>query len=352
MVRSVNPKRVSSAGALALLLAAAACGSDPGPISPPVDNDLFVSEFDTFWDAFDATYPYFVFKGIDWDQARATFRPQAEAARTRDELVALLVEMVAPLRDLHVYFEAPSGDRVATYEPTGFVNWDRDTWLATIAPTDWNQLKPNLGFARLGGVPYIAIGAWNPNQFTNGDFDTILEQFRDDPAIILDVRPNGGGSDNLALLVAARFATAPVAVEFFQFRDGPEHADLGPFLERTLEPMGEWQFEGTVMVLSGRGVFSSNESFISAMRELPNVTIVGDTTGGASGNPQLLQLGGGWQYTVSRWIAYTADMEVIEWNGIPPDIYVATTPNDFAQLRDPVLEAALAAIAQASQSRD
>ena len=345
MARSANPTRAWRTSWFVLLLAAVGCGSDAGPTTPPVEDD-FLAEFDTFWDAFDATYPYFVFKGIDWDQARATFRPQAEAATTRDELIELLVDMVTPLRDLHVYLESPTGSRTSTYVPNQFVNWDNDTWQATINQTDWTQVEPNLGFARMSGVPYIAIGAWNPNQFTSGDFDTILEQFRDDPAIILDVRPNAGGSDSLALLIAARFATAPIVVQFFQFRDGPEHDDLGPLEERTLEPRGEWQFEGTVMVLSGRGAFSSNESFISAMRELPNVTIVGDTTGGASANAQILELGGGWQYTVSRWIAYTADMEVIEWNGIAPDIYVPATANDFAQLVDPVLEAALASILQ------
>ena len=146
MARSANPIRAWLSGWLVLPLAFVGCGSDEGPITSPVEIDLLVAEFDGFWDAFDTTYPYFVFKGIDWDQARAAFRPRAEGARTRDELVALLVEMVAPLRDLHVYFEAPSGDRVATYEPMRFVNWDQDTWIATITPTNWNQVKTNLGF--------------------------------------------------------------------------------------------------------------------------------------------------------------------------------------------------------------
>jgi C-terminal processing protease CtpA/Prc len=94
-------------------------------------------------------------------------------------------------------------------------------------------------------------------------------------------------------------------------------------------------------VLSGRAVYSSNESFISAMRELPNVTILGDTTGGATGNPAQHALGDGWQYSVSRWIEWTADRRVIEWNGIPPDVLVAWDMSAVQAGRDPVLEAAI-----------
>ena len=95
-------------------------------------------------------------------------------------------------------------------------------------------------------------------------------------------------------------------------------------------------------MLSGRGIFSSNESFIAAMRELPNVTIVGDTTGGGTGNPKTFPLGDGWSYSVSRWIEWTADRRVIEWNGIPSDVFVPWDPADPGTGHDPVLEAALA----------
>jgi C-terminal processing protease CtpA/Prc len=96
-----------------------------------------------------------------------------------------------------------------------------------------------------------------------------------------------------------------------------------------------------VFVLSGRGVYSSNESFIAAMRELPNVTIVGDTTGGGSGNPALHPLGDGWQYTVSRWIATTVDGVVIEDNGIPPDVDIPFSIADFGRRLDVTLDSAL-----------
>jgi len=71
------------------------------------------------------------------------------------------------------------------------------------------------------------------------------------------------------------------------------------------------------------------------------VTLVGDRTAGATANPGTFPLANGWTYTVSRWIEYTADDQVIEDRGIAPRVFVATTASDFAQGRDPVLDWAL-----------
>ena len=77
-----------------------------------------------------------------------------------------------------------------------------------------------------------------------------------------------------------------------------------------------------MLLLIGRRCASSNESFIAAMRQLPNVTLVGDRTAGASANPGTFPLANGWTYTVSRWIEYTADGQVIEDVGISPRVFV------------------------------
>jgi C-terminal processing protease CtpA/Prc len=96
----------------------------------------------------------------------------------------------------------------------------------------------------------------------------------------------------------------------------------------------------------GRFCASSNESFIAAMRELPNVTVIGDQTGGSTGNPQTFTLGGGWSYSVSRWIQYSASMQVIEDQGIAPAVVVPASPVDFQNGRDPVLDWAIARLVQ------
>jgi hypothetical protein len=319
-------------------LSLAACSDDP---AGPEGFDA-ASRFDEFWETFDRTYSYFELKNINWDAARTEFRTRASQTASYSSLVDVLREMVAPMRDVHIWFRDPAGNTLATYQPPHFRNWDRNTWLTYIGANQWVQRGTSWGYADFAGIPYIAIGAWNTAQINIDDIDAVLALFRNRPALIIDVRMNGGGNDGLALQVAGRLTSERRLIEYIQFRDGPDHDDFTPLQERYLQPRGPWQYEGKVALLSGRGVFSSNETFVSALREIPNVTVIGDTTGGSSGNPGEFALGDNWKYFVPRWIAYTPDMKVIEWNGIPPDVIVPVTPADFAAGRDPVIDFALA----------
>jgi C-terminal processing protease CtpA/Prc len=88
-------------------------------------------------------------------------------------------------------------------------------------------------------------------------------------------------------------------------------------------------------------VRQQHESFITAMQQLPNLTLVGDRTAGASGSPGTFPLAMRWTYTVSRWIEYTAGDQVIEDLGISPRVFVTAGPGDFAQGRNPILDWAL-----------
>lgn len=320
-----------------LVLVLAACGG--GPTEPPAS---LIGRFDAFWSTFDAQYSYFAYKHINWDSLRIAFRPRAAAAASQDELVVVLKEMTAPLRDIHVSFTTPGGARQATYTPAAAMNWDRTVWLRTASACQLTQVKPNLGYCTIGSIAYIVVGSWNNTQFGRDDLDATVDRFRDAPAMIIEVRPNGGGSDALAFDLAGRFAPRSTVVGYVRFRNGPRYDDFTPETARRIEPRGAFQYTKPVIVLSGRGVFSSNESFISAMREMPNVTILGDTTGGGTGNPQDYALGDGWRYTVSRWIEWTADRRVIEWQGIPPDVVVPWDTAAVRAGRDVVMEAALA----------
>ena len=123
-------------------------------------------------------------------------------------------------------------------------------------------------------------------------------------------------------------------------RNGPQHTDLGPLTPIWVTPR-EWTWTKPVVVLIGRTCYSSSESFISAMRNIPGVTTIGDTTGGGCGNPKFYAFEDGWQYSVPQWIEYTADTSGIEWKGIPPDIYVKTTSADFLDGDDPVFDFSL-----------
>ena len=319
---------------LALLLAGASgCGDSTGP-------DTREEQFDHLWETFDQTYPYFTYKELDWDAARAQFRESALRAATMEAFALLMAQMLAPLRDPHVYLESRGGIRTPTYVPQGPVNWLSTTWSAYMDRNDWAEF-PGWGWDRWGDVGYIAISGWTEDRLAVAQFDEALEQLRDTRELIIDVRMNGGGTDELAFAVAARFADQTRIVGYTQVRNGPAHDDLTPPTPRSLAPRGSWRYTRPVTVLIGRGSFSSNESFIAAMGEFPHVTLVGETTGGASANPQRLELGEGWHFTVSTWIETTVAGRIIEWNGIEPDIVVPWSTTVMSSGTDQVLEFAV-----------
>lgn len=319
-----------------------ACGSRDSPTGPstvpPAD---FSAQFDSLWSTFDREYSYFEHKGIDWNALRTTYCPRAIAAADQPGFIGIIREMLGHLHDSHVVVRDPAGATLPTYDPQYFINWDRTVWETHRARAGWTQGQSDWGYGVLDGVPIILIGGWGSSSIRTADFDAAFERFRSAPALVLDVRMNGGGNDQLALEIAGRFARTSVVFGSVKFRNGPSHSDFGPLMTRVLNPRGPWQYEGSVLLLIGRRCLSSNESFIEAMRQLPNVTLAGDRTAGSSGNPGTFPLTSGWSYTVSRWIAYTADNQVIEDAGIAPDVFVPATASDFMQGRDPVLDWAL-----------
>jgi carboxyl-terminal processing protease len=322
-------------------VAVTACGSGGGPASPSVPSADFGAQFDSLWSTFDREYSYFDYKHIDWNALRTTYRPRAVAAADQTAFIGVVREMLGQLHDLHVVLRDSAGATIPTYTPQDFVNWNRTVWQQYIARASWTQGQTNWGYGTFDSVPYFAIGAWGAESIRSADFDTALERFRGAPALILDVRMNPGGSDQLAFEIAGRFAPSSVAAGSVRFRNGPSHGDFGPIIPRTLNPRGSWQFTGTVLLLVGRLCASSNETFIDGMRQLAHVTVAGDRTAGASGNPGTFPLANGWSYTVSRWIDYTTENQVLEDVGISPDILIAASASDFAQGRDPVLDWAL-----------
>ena len=314
-----------------------ACGSrTPTAPSPPAED--FASQFDSLWSTFDREYSYFVHKQIDWNALRSSYRPRALAASDQRGFMDVIREMLGNLHDGHVSLRDPGGAQIPTFQSPAFVNWNRAVFDQYRSRAGWSQGQIDWGHGVLDGVPYIAIGAWSTQAVRSADFDAAFERYRNAPAVILDVRMNGGGDDSLAFEIAGRFTSTPINAGYVRFRNGPSHTDFGAPIQRTVSPRGAWHYGGTVLLLIGRRSASSNESFIMAMGQLPHVTLVGDRTAGSTGNPRTFPLAGGWSYTVSRWIEYTADNQVIEDNGISPDVFVTATAADFASGRDPVLD--------------
>ena len=304
--------------------------------------------FETLWREFDTRYSFFGIKRINWDSLYAVYRPQVSATTGDPSLFQIMSSMLENLKDGHVNLITP----FASYGYRGWytrypANFLGISLLASryLVADYGTTAEGYMRFGRISNdVGYLYIGpnfSGNATPWALG-IDAVIDSLREMRGIVVDIRNNGGGNDALSKIVASRFADQTRVFSYVRWRNpGQDHNDFTDYQPLTLGPLGVRQFLKPVALLTNRRTFSSAEETVLMMHAFPNVTVVGDATGGGSGNPIILQLPNGWTYWVPRWIMYTAEKRVYEGIGLAPDIPLWITPSDSTAGRDAILEKAL-----------
>jgi hypothetical protein len=300
--------------------------------------------FDTLWKAFDRDYAMFVLRpDVDWTKLRDQYRPKALAAKSTYEFAGVCAEMLKPLRDLHVWLRVAGAD-VPVFNRPRSANSNPSAHQALLGGL--RSAGPNVKWAVTPDkIGYLAIYAWNNAQIPSQCHEA-LEEFRDTRGLIVDVRLNGGGSEDQAMEVAGRFLPKQFVYAYSQFRNGPSHTNLTAKLERNVSPGGPWRYNRPVVLLIGQKCMSSNESFVAMMSGDPNLTTMGDHTCGSSGNPRILQLPLNLTVSVPRWIDYLPDGTALDEGGFQPRVVFKPEPGAFEGNRDDLLTAALERLRQ------
>jgi carboxyl-terminal processing protease len=203
---------------------------------------------------------------------------------------------------------------------------------------DGFMAEPNLSSRPLDtSVGYVRIAGWGGADLV-ADFDRALELFKDCRGLIIDVRGNGGGLDQLADEVNGRLTDHPVMSSIDFWRE----AGTDRYRKTTgwVQPRGPWTYRGRVAVLIDEGCASACEHFVSGIEAMGNVLLVGLPTNGAGGGPTRVTLGDGTQVMISRALGIRANGVVFEGLGIPPHISLAPTLDQLRNGQDPVLERA------------
>ncbi|MCB9834099.1 MAG: hypothetical protein H6807_16680 [Planctomycetes bacterium] len=213
---------------------------------------------------------------------------------------------------------------------------------------DWKQITPACASADLeGGIRYLMLASLSDEDSVGGAIAAIQDA-ASARGFIIDLRLNGGGNEMLGRALAGLF-TAEKRLYARHRSVAPEADDgFGPVKERWLEPAGPGPaITAPVVVLIGPGILSSAEALVLMFRALPQSTLIGNPTGGSSGNPQPHDLGFGLQLNLPSWIAYDAEGRPFEGCGIAPDLVVPCSMADLRAGRDPVLERGIAFLRQA-----
>lgn len=197
------------------------------------------------------------------------------------------------------------------------------------AAISWRELSDSIG--------YIRISRWAGDNMTE-EFDQALDVFRPTKGIIIDVRGNGGGNDQLADLVNGRLTDKPVvsSIDFWR-KAGSDTYDRSIGWVR---PRGPWTYKGRVAVLIDEGAMSACEHFVSGVEAMGHVLLVGAPTNGAGGGPTTVRLPHGTRVRISRALGLRANGVVFEGHGIPPHIFSTPTLDDLCNGRDAALDIA------------
>ena len=212
--------------------------------------------------------------------------------------------------------------------------------------------RESLGFLMASGQPvearreaadagYIRIPSWSVSDEADllRRFDAALEDFRELPFLLLDVRNNRGGSDALADQVTGRFLTGPIVSSISFHREAGTQR-----YEKTVEiahPRGPWRYEGRVAVLTNEDCASACEHFVSGMRASEQAILVGRPTTGACGWSKRIPLPGGAALRCSLTLPFHG-AESSPLHGIEPDFLVLPTLTALRDGRDLVIEEAIA----------
>jgi len=320
---------------LSLLSLSACVDTDEQPDTPS-------GNFEALWHIVDEHYCFFDYKqheyGLDWNQVYDKYRVRISDKMTESQLFEVLTDMLAELRDGHVNLSSSMdyGRYWAWHEgyPQNFSDTLERRYLGTdyriSAGLSYRVLDDNIGYLRYESFA-TPVG--------EGNLDDALAYLALCRGLIVDIRNNGGGDLTTAERLAARFVHEKTLTGYLQHKTGAGHSSFSDMEPQYLEPSSNMRWHKPVCVLTNRSVYSAANAFAVWMRELPNVKIVGDHTGGGSGMPLNSSLPCGWNVRFSAVPMYDARRQHIEF-GIAPDVSVSLTDEATAQGIDLIIEEA------------
>lgn len=332
-------------------------------------------DFEIFWETFNEIYLDFDLVGVDWQEMYVQAEQFVPSITSETELFILFSQMIAPLQDGHnsiimgdlrngVFDLVEREDAEASFSAsfkTEFSDLTEAEFLAmheidelteelfeeylTYQITEnekvlgaivshanseinsaadesffWFTTAENYGYLHIGAMSSYGVSQFDiafDRDFAEGVIDQVIEDFAGVKGLIIDVRLNDGGHDDVSMAIASRFLTQATHVLSKQARFGDTRTEL---VDISLSPAGETQFLGPVALLTGPETVSAAETFTIAMRNLPNVTIIGEATGGILSDILEARVASDIAFGFSNEYYLSPQGEWFERTGVPVDI--------------------------------
>jgi carboxyl-terminal processing protease len=226
---------------------------------------------------------------------------------------------------------------------------DLNKIVPTRPPFEMKMLANNIAFVKVNTM----VDGDKADQLFADNFAEISKA----DALILDLRENGGGSSGIGYRILAFLVNQPFKQSKWFTRE--YHPTFRPWgrvdktfgdekaFEYTLENIKKMRGENIepflkpVIVLSSPRTFSAAEDFLVAFKPLKRGLIIGEPSGGSTGQPLQLNLPGGGSARICTKHDTFADGTAFVGVGVIPDILAQPKVSDFVDEKDSVLELAL-----------
>jgi carboxyl-terminal processing protease len=203
----------------------------------------------------------------------------------------------------------------------------------------WHMLDNN--------VAYVALNSFESNQ-TVTEWRRAFPEISKASGIVLDLRTNGGGSTDVGWAVLQDLVASPFQGSAQRMRRyEPTERARGSLIEFTnlaaseIKPRPTGYTAKPVVVLAGPATFSAAEDFLIAWKNSGRGKIVGEPSGGSTGQPLFFSLPGGGSARVCTKKDTFPDGSEWVGKGIDPDLLVRSSVADVQGGKDTVLEMAL-----------
>lgn len=306
-----------------------------------------VGNFDMLWKTIDNHYCFFREKGIDWDSVYLKYRPLVKDDTNYIQLYSICASMLDELKDGHVNLISPFN---TSFYRQWWSDYPQDFRLRTIQE---DYLKFN--YLQTSGISYKmlpdTIGYMYYPSFAydigNLNLDYILAILHQGKGLIIDIRDNGGGNLSNIKTLVSRLIDHKVSGGTIRHKTGPGHSDFSDPYEFFYEPCDTnlriAYLNRPIAVLTNRSCYSAANDFVSVMKTLPNVSIIGARTGGGGGLPFNSEMPIGWSVRFSASPMSSPGGGITEF-GIDPTPGCEVHAPDSLLIRgvDPILDFAVA----------
>lgn len=306
-----------------------------------------IENYEIFWQSFEDNYPYFDLYKVDWHKQKEKYRNLVTKDTTTKELFDIFKMMATDLNDAHIYItyndnefspykdlplwnkENNSRKLVQVIEE----NYIKDLQYSKDRMIRHGHLDDKIGYILIASFGGYLLESESINKISKA-FKSALEDLKDTKRLVIDLRFNQGGYDSTGLAIANSLITQDKLAYKTQIKYKEVYTEL---LEVYLNVDEDVTYKNDIILLTSGATVSAAETFILSIKDLENVSIIGEETAGFYSDRLERVLPNGISFGLAHMKYYSVDNELMESQKHQPSVYLPIDLKLMKKNIDPAL---------------